>query len=89
MLHVSNHKYYYVDYVKMGAYLKQLRLQQYGSNRSEFVRKLNQFGKYRWDQSAYRKVELGQIELSLDRLCEVVMMFCISPTEVLVHCTYC
>ena len=87
--HVSNREYFYVDYKAMGAYLMKLREERYGKrSRCEFVRTLNRHGNYRWDQSAYRKIELGVYELSLDRLCEVCMALGTYPTDVLMHCTY-
>lgn len=87
--HVDNRKYFYVDYKNMGAYLMKKREELYGPrSRCEFVRVLNERGNYRWDQSAYRKCELGIYELTLDRLCEVCMALGIYPTEVLMHCCY-
>lgn len=88
MKHVANHEYFYIDYKAMGAYLMELRIQRFDSNRCRFVRFLNENGKYRWDQSAYRKVELGLIELSLDRLIEVCNMLGTTPADVLAHCTH-
>ena len=89
MIATKNKTYHYVDYKAMGAHLMQLREAKYGKrSRSEFVRILNEHGNYRWDQSAYRKCELGIYELTLDRLCEVCMALGVYPTQVIMHCTY-
>lgn len=88
MKHVANNEYLYVDYEAMGAYLMKLRIQRFGSNRCKFVRFLNENGRYHWDQSAYRKVELGIIELSLDRLIEVCNMLGATLDDVLTHCVH-
>ena len=80
---------HYVDYVAMGSYLMQLRERRFGKrSRTTFVELLNTHGKYKWDQSLYRKCELGIAKLSLDRLCEVCMALGVYPGDVLRHCTY-
>lgn len=90
MILTSNHEYFYIDYAKLGQYLMELRERKYGKrSRCEFVRLLNEHGRYRWDQSAYRKIELGMAEITMDRLCEVCIYLDIYPTEVLRRCTYC
>ena len=90
MILTSNHEYFYINYVKLGQYLMELREQKYGKrSRCEFVRLLNKNGHYRWDQSAYRKIELGQAEITIDRLCEVCIYLDVMPTEVLRRGTYC
>jgi len=76
----------YISYKKMGAYLMMLREKKFGKrSRSEFIRLLNEVGEYRWDQSAYRKCELGQMILSLDRLAEVCIVLDVNPGDVIDH----